>query len=259
MRIDVSECAINDTPQKAQETAELEWNRAAAALASQPQAAAAAVPQDVPTVGVERTQTVGKNDTPATSAGEAARRMTRPETIKLAREIIRHLGVIDAAIDEAIACMEADAPPAPAAVPTAVPADAANYAQLYGMACEAIDHAGFRISMDKATGVLNLVPKNPQPASQGVDLGRLWVGVKERLPTEEDYGEHEDVLVIYRYTDRPYVQWLIGDSTYIPTDEPVWNEGWRFGSCDYAEVSHWARKDDLLRLVAQHQKESGDE
>lgn len=49
-------------------------------------------------------------------AGEAAQRMTRAEAMELAREIIRHLGVIDSAIDEAIARMEADATPAPAVV-----------------------------------------------------------------------------------------------------------------------------------------------
>lgn len=75
-----------------------------------------------------------------------------------------------------------DATPAPAAVPV----DATNFAQLYGMVCEAIDNAGFHISMDPINFLINLTPKNPQPAAQGVDLGQFRARVAELLRGELD-------------------------------------------------------------------------
>ncbi|MDY4296790.1 MULTISPECIES: hypothetical protein [unclassified Xanthomonas] len=90
----------------------------------------------------------------------------------------------------------------------------------------------------------------PSDASMGEQLvvpAHPWVSVTDRLPTEEDYGDHEDVLVRFRYTDTPGRAWTIGESSYLPGDP--WNNGWLFGSCDYAEVSHWARKDDVLALI----------
>lgn len=56
-----------------------------------------------------------------------------------------------------------------ASIPAA-PVDAVNYAKLYGMACEAADHAGFYVKIDEATGVLNLIPKASTSAAPGVDL-----------------------------------------------------------------------------------------
>lgn len=71
-----------------------------------------------------------------------------------------------------------------------------------------------------------------------------WISVTERLPTEKDYGEHEDVLVRYRYTDEQGRPWMVGSSFILDDHED--NGGWLFGSCDYAEVSHWMPKSALL-------------
>lgn len=71
-----------------------------------------------------------------------------------------------------------------------------------------------------------------------------WISVTDRLPTEDDYGEHDDVLVRYRYTDEPGRPWSVGESQHDPEDE--YNGGWCFGSCKYAEVSHWMPKSALL-------------
>lgn len=78
----------------------------------------------------------------------------------------------------------------------------------------------------------------PQPEPTG------WIAVDERLPTEEDYGDDDEVLVRYRYTDEPDRAWQVGESYYDPDHRK--NAGWQFGSCDYAEVSHWLPKSALL-------------
>ncbi|MBB5885427.1 hypothetical protein DYQ93_11635 [Xanthomonas sp. LMG 8992] len=97
-------------------------------------------------------------------------------------------------------------------------------------------------------------PLYTTPPAQ-VDPAALWVSVSERLPTEEDYGDHGDVLVRFRYTDTPGRAWTIGESSYLPGDP--WNNGWLFGSCDYAEVSHWARKDEVLALIDSQGRSNG--
>ncbi|MBB5875846.1 hypothetical protein [Xanthomonas sp. 3498] len=97
-------------------------------------------------------------------------------------------------------------------------------------------------------------PLYTAPPAQ-VDLQALWVSVKDRLPTETDYDDSGDVLVRFRYTDTPGRAWTIGESSYLPGDP--WNNGWLFGSCDYAEVSHWARKDDVLALTNSQGKAHG--
>lgn len=74
-----------------------------------------------------------------------------------------------------------------------------------------------------------------------------WISVKDRLPTEEDYGVHDDVLVRFRYIDVPGRPWSIDESRIHEGQEQ--NGGWGFGSCDYAEVSHWMRKDSLLERL----------
>lgn len=88
-----------------------------------------------------------------------------------------------------------------------------------------------------------------QPA-QAVDLGSPWVSVNDRLPSEEDYGESGDVVVRYRYNTPNSVQgeWDVGESRH-DADDMEWNNGWLFGSCDYAEVSHWMPKNALLALI----------
>lgn len=85
---------------------------------------------------------------------------------------------------------------------------------------------------------------------QAVDLGPLWVSVNDRLPSEEDYGESGDVVVRYRYNTPNSVQgsWDVGESRH-DADDIEWNNGWLFGSCDYAEVSHWMPKHALLALI----------
>lgn len=80
-----------------------------------------------------------------------------------------------------------------------------------------------------------------------------WISVDDRLPTEEDYGVHERVLVRYRYTDVPGREWSVGDS-YHDAAYNRWNKGWQFGSCDFAEVSHWMRFDGLLSAAPTPQK-----
>lgn len=47
----------------------------------------------------------------------------------------------------------------------AAPVEAVNYAKLYGMACEAADHAGFHFKLDECKGVLNLLPKDRTPVA----------------------------------------------------------------------------------------------
>gem|GEM_PF-6003355 len=86
--------------------------------------------------------------------------------------------------------------------------------------------------------------------AQAVDLGQLWVSVNDRLPSEEDYGESGDVVVRYRYNTPNSVQdsWDVGESRH-DADDIEWNNGWLFGSCDYAEVSHWMPKHALLALI----------
>ncbi|WP_439426733.1 hypothetical protein [Stenotrophomonas sp. T8] len=88
------------------------------------------------------------------------------------------------------------------------------------------------------------------PPAQAVDLGPLWVSVNDRLPSEEDYGESGDVVVRYRYNTPNSVQgsWDVGESRH-DADDIEWNNGWLFGSCDYAEVSHWMPKHALLALL----------
>lgn len=86
------------------------------------------------------------------------------------------------------------------------------------------------------------------PAAPGIDL-LTWIAVSDRLPTEADYGHRGDVLVRYRYNTPNSVQghWDVGDSHHDADFE--WNQGWQFGSCDYAEVSHWMPKAALLALI----------
>lgn len=78
-----------------------------------------------------------------------------------------------------------------------------------------------------------------------------WISVNDRLPNDEDYGWSEDVLVRFRYNcpETGIGDWDVGESRYDPVDEPVWNNGWCFGSCDYAEVSHWMPKSELLGMI----------
>lgn len=69
-----------------------------------------------------------------------------------------------------------------------------------------------------------------------------WISVKDRLPKPG-----VDVLVRYRYTDTaPPGPWNIDFSFHEPDDKE--NNGWNFGSCCHAEVSHWIPKSHLLRL-----------
>ncbi len=86
--------------------------------------------------------------------------------------------------------------------------------------------------------------------AQAVDLGPLWVSVNDRLPSEDDYGESGEVVVRYRYNTPNSVQgsWDVGESRH-DADDIEWNNGWLFGSCDYAEVSHWMPKHALLALI----------
>lgn len=46
------------------------------------------------------------------------------------------------------------------------------------------------------------------PAAEAV----AWISVDDHLPTEADYGEHEEVLVRYRYIDAPGREWTVGKS-----------------------------------------------
>lgn len=95
-----------------------------------------------------------------------------------------------------------------------------------------------------------IVPLYAAPPAQAVALGQLWVSVNDRLPSEEDYGESGDVVVRYRYNTPNSVQgeWDVGESRH-DSDDTEWNNGWLFGSCDYAEVSHWIPKSALLALI----------
>ncbi|MBN5129372.1 hypothetical protein JY420_03420 [Stenotrophomonas maltophilia] len=101
-----------------------------------------------------------------------------------------------------------------------------------------------------ADRVSNMAPLYLQQPAQAVDLGPLWVSVNDRLPSEEDYGESGDVVVRYRYNAPNSVQgsWDVGESRH-DADDSEWNNGWLFGSCDYAEVSHWMPKHALLSLL----------
>lgn len=84
-----------------------------------------------------------------------------------------------------------------------------------------------------------------------------WISVDDHLPTEADYGEHEEVLVRYRYIDAPGREWTVGKSYHDA--ERSENNGWMFGSCYYAEVSHWMRVDALLLLAASAKPQGGGE
>ena len=97
---------------------------------------------------------------------------------------------------------------------------------------------------------LDALEANAATPAQAVDLGPLWVSVNDRLPSEEDYGESGDVVVRYRYNTPNSVQgsWDVGESRH-DADDIEWNNGWLFGSCDYAEVSHWMPKHALLDLI----------
>lgn len=101
-----------------------------------------------------------------------------------------------------------------------------------------------------ADRVSNMAPLYLLQPAQAVDLGPLWVSVNDRLPSEEDYGESGDVVVRYRYNAPNSVQgsWDVGESRH-DADDSEWNNGWLFGSCDYAEVSHWMPKHALLSLL----------
>lgn len=104
-----------------------------------------------------------------------------------------------------------------------------------------------------------LLPKwRREQAAQGIDLEKLWINVNDRLPTEEDYGEHGDVLVRYRYNTPNSVhgEWDVGESSHDASDMQ-WNNGWLFGSCDYAEVSHWMPKSALLAVIDQRDAAPG--
>jgi len=108
-------------------------------------------------------------------AGEAAQRMTRDEASELAREIIRHLGIIDAAIDKAITAMEADAPPSSASIAvehvSVIQQDANNY-------CLILRLLGMEDEGDPVAEVRQLVEsRDSKPAAQGADLGvfRGWL------------------------------------------------------------------------------------
>lgn len=57
-----------------------------------------------------------------------------------------------------------------AAPVAAAPVEAVNYAELYGMACEAADWAGFVFRMDPVKHILNLHPKGSAAAAPGIDL-----------------------------------------------------------------------------------------
>ena len=83
----------------------------------------------------------------------------------------------------------------------------------------------------------------------GAALSPAWISVAERLPTQDDLGESEDVLVRYRYTDVPGRPWDVTESFHDP--DQTTNGGWSFGSCHYAEVSHWMPKAALLGLAAE--------
>lgn len=101
--------------------------------------------------------------------------------------------------------------------------------------------------------VRSMLTASPTPAP-AVPEG--WISVTDKLPTEDDYGEHDDVLVRYRYTDEPGRPWNVGESHHDPEDE--YNGGWCFGSCKYAEVSHWMPKSALLTAAPTAEESSGD-
>ena len=80
-----------------------------------------------------------------------------------------------------------------------------------------------------------------QPA-QPASVADGWISVHDRVPTGD--LEMEGVLVRYRYTNEPGRPWDVKESFY-DSDYPE-NGGWCFGSCYYAEVSHWMPKSVLL-------------
>ena len=87
-------------------------------------------------------------------------------------------------------------------------------------------------------------------AAQEAKAGPGWISVSDRMPTEDDYGEDTEVLVRYRYINEPGRPWSVGES-YWEADYRH-NGGWQFGSCHYAEVSHWMPMSALLAKVADH-------
>lgn len=109
-----------------------------------------------------------------------------------------------------------------------------------------IDAIADRIESALAQPAAGVEPNSRTCTTPPRDVGEgfAWVSVNDRLPTPEDYAEFDDVLVRYRYTDVPGRHWDIGESFH--DEDYAKNGGWLFGSCDYAEVTHWVSKASLL-------------